>query len=439
MTTSLQPASFRGIPFAVTRTDEQFGRRIALHTYPGRDTPWAEDLGRAPEVFRISGFILDNDQVYGGGSIDDQRQEMKTAAEAAGPGTLIHPTLGSVSVVCRSFSMSDGLTASLVSEVTFDFVESGQQQFPSSSQSTGDATGAAADDATASIADDFVTTLDGLASNFSAIVNLPAIASEFVGQFTALAYDATSLLGLTALLPGNFGRYSGGGNTGFISINASPYAADVTVGDLITDAADQRAAIAGASGALTDAISTYGISTSASDLPPCVASLVAALVEACADPADALRLLNKLIEFAPQGASAISVEGSALVDLTRRAAVIALAQESAVYQPSSYDDAFSTMLSVCAAIDDEITLVGDAGLDDTYSALRALRVAVVTDLRRRGALLAPIRIFTVGAPIPALVLAQRFYGDASRADDLVRQAGGDNPLFMPTSFKALAA
>ena len=43
----LNQASFRGVPFAVYGGDARFGRRLALHEYPGRDKPYIEDMGRS--------------------------------------------------------------------------------------------------------------------------------------------------------------------------------------------------------------------------------------------------------------------------------------------------------------------------------------------------------------------------------------------------------
>ena len=43
----LLDASFRGAAFRVeSHSAEAAGRRAAVHQYPGRDTPYAEDLGR---------------------------------------------------------------------------------------------------------------------------------------------------------------------------------------------------------------------------------------------------------------------------------------------------------------------------------------------------------------------------------------------------------
>ena len=90
-------------------------------------------------------------------------------------------------------------------------------------------------------------------------------------------------------------------------------------------------------------------------------------------------------------------------------------------------------------IDAEITVAGDAGDDDSFTALRGLRVAVVQDLTARGANLAPMTQVTTAEPTPSLVLAQRLYRDPTRAGELERESGCRHPLFLPQSFAALAA
>ena len=190
---------------------------------------------------------------------------------------------------------------------------------------------------------------------------------------------------------------------------------------------------------LTSTIATLTVSTTERDVADAAFALVAALLGACADPADALRLLARLAAFLPSGLETATPVGQAICDLFRRSAAVSIATASASYQPASYDDAFATLRRVTHLLDAELTIAGDAGLDATFSAVRALRVAVVQDLKARGASLAPIRTFRVGAPMPALALAQRLYRDPSRADQLVTEARPISPLFMPVTIQALAA
>ncbi|WP_374572515.1 hypothetical protein [Phenylobacterium sp.] len=130
---------------------------------------------------------------------------------------------------------------------------------------------------------------------------------------------------------------------------------------------------------------------------------------------------------------------AAFIRLVRRAAAIELARAAADYQPSSADDASAARKLVVDALESVIDAAGDVGDDAAFTALSALRSAVARDLAVRGARLAGLRAFVFGAPLPALTLADRLYDDASRADELARQADPAHPLFMPVSFKALSS
>lgn len=64
----LLPASFRGAEFLVdSHSTEAAGRRAAVHEYPGRDTPYAEDLGRRTGEYRIQGYVLGEDYLHSRG------------------------------------------------------------------------------------------------------------------------------------------------------------------------------------------------------------------------------------------------------------------------------------------------------------------------------------------------------------------------------------
>ena len=57
----LLSASFRGVEFGVTKASDDVGRRTVRHDYPQRDDPYVEDLGRAPRVISLTGFVLGED------------------------------------------------------------------------------------------------------------------------------------------------------------------------------------------------------------------------------------------------------------------------------------------------------------------------------------------------------------------------------------------
>lgn len=435
----LLPASFRGVAFAVRSSTLVAGRRNAVHQYPGRDEVWVEDMGRGIRRFRFQGFVCDGDILLQGGPVQLQRALLIAAIEKGGSGLLTHPTLGVLQVsVGENCSIGEGLDAGSLSTIELEFLESGKQSFPTILTS-GSGILSAATLCVAAIALD-VARVATIA--FTAPGGAQAAASVGTAIGAAVVdqgQDATALQRLAAQLPGNYGRYAGGANAGFATTSASPYAADATIADLIAHASAQRAAIQAAATAVATACEDLSTSAACATATAALQNLLAALLAACADPADAVRLLVELIDSPPASVAASSAVGEILVRAFQRAAAVELARACADYQPASYDDATALLERVGALLDRLAVAAADAGDGESFAALRALRVAVVTDLRNRGGELAPMKSFALAVTLPALVLAQRLYRDPSRAAELVREADPVSPLFMPTDFQALAA
>ena len=75
----LVPATFRLAPFHVDANSRTSGRRIVLHEFPKRDTPYAEDMGRSARRFPVTGYVIGPDyQIW--------RELLVLALEAEGPG-----------------------------------------------------------------------------------------------------------------------------------------------------------------------------------------------------------------------------------------------------------------------------------------------------------------------------------------------------------------
>jgi prophage DNA circulation protein len=440
---SLSPASFRGVPFGVTESKKTFGRRTAPHEYPFRDTQWDEDLGRRPRLIQIQGFLVSNSLIYGGGDVLGQEQKLIAAAETAGPGKLVHPTLGELNVTCHACVTGDSLTAGVIT-VDFDFYEAGEKIFPSIAAASGAAVASAAGGADAAASGDLSMTMAGLLSvGPSALAASIAAIASWTAPFTRLALDATSLFNLASQLPGAFGRFFNGRNLGGLVAGVTTvFAPDTTLDQLIATAAGVRSAVGAAIGVAVSVGDNLGLgdsNNSPADLAAAAQALCASLLASTTDPADGIRLLAEVAGFTPPSMVSMTPAGAAIGDLFRRAAVVAIARASATYQPWSYDDAVSLRTAVAGYIDAEIQVAGDEGDDASFTALSALRVAVVQDLTTRGATLARMTAVTSPEPEPALALAQRLYRDPSRADQLVTEAQPVHPLFMPTSFQALAA
>lgn len=447
-TDQIQPASFRGVPFAVDVAQFDAGRRLALHEYPYKDKPWPEDVGRATRKFSIKGFLITDSLIYGGGDVIAQREALVGAAEAFGPGTLVHPTLGQLNVSCINVSTIERTDRGRYIEFTLNLYESGERVFPSTSSDTGGATLGFADLADASSVSDFMSRAVGDLKFGAQVVNqVVSTAVKWSTPALALVRDATNLSHLASILPGPFGRYFGGKNVGGLGLLGATgnliYSTSVSVASLISAGTSARALVQSA----VDDFSLLAGENEPNDFAISAQTVAGAVKDACIDPADAVRLLSQLAltpltdpedTSAPVGAAMADIQG-ACNDLYRRAAVVALARASATYQPSSYDDAVATRNRIAEALETEIEVAGDQGEDDSFQSLRALRFAVIQDLTERGATLAEMATFIEPSNLPAAVVALRLYRDPSRADELVTQVDPVHPLFMPVTFRALAS
>lgn len=97
---NLQQASFRGVRFDVTATDEQISRDHAAYEYPNVDGADLKDLGRKARPFRLTAFIWGDTYEY-------KLQSLTAALDEPGDGELIHPVYGSIpSVIVTSYRVS---------------------------------------------------------------------------------------------------------------------------------------------------------------------------------------------------------------------------------------------------------------------------------------------------------------------------------------------
>lgn len=92
--------SFRGVEFFIQSASNTIGRRQANHEFPGRDEPFAEDLGRKAKTFSLECYIIDDNYF-------NRRNELIKALDTDGPGELVHPYLGTFQAVVMSSSFSE--------------------------------------------------------------------------------------------------------------------------------------------------------------------------------------------------------------------------------------------------------------------------------------------------------------------------------------------
>lgn len=440
---SLKPASYGDVPFAVESNRLAAGRKTSVHNYPFRDDAWIEDLGKKARQFEIVGFLIDGDIKTGAGSVISQRNDLLEVCEMGDGWTLVHPTLGRIrNVVCLGVETVERRDLGSVFEIRLTLMVQGERKFPAAAVSTGDASLNNANLTGVAALADFVKSTASAIKAGAAIVQQAV--STVVGwyQLAVVAVnDVKRVIGAVSTLFGNFGRLFGGGNDGYAGTNGKA-SSSTTADDLLSSATASRSAVFAAGAAMQVAAANPSDSAT---LGASIQTLLSTVAAAATDPGDAVRLISGLAQYEPasvttpgQIGAAMGAMQVALAALCRRYALAQLATTLTTYQPSSQNDANATLSNAISLFDSEISAAGDAGDDQSYVALRALRQAVVADLNSRGADLAVIAEFSFQAALPSLVLANRIYRDSTREPELVQQIEPVHPAFCPKSFQALS-
>jgi prophage DNA circulation protein len=428
----LRTASWRGVPFGVSNVRHSFGRKNAVHQYPYVDGVWVEDLGQQAKRYHVRGFFVEGGGAYGGGgTLKSQVERMDRAVAQADDAVLVHPLLGSLSKISLiDYECDLSFDKGRVAELTFTLIDNSARKQPSIILNTPAATQLAA-------AASFLAQLQDFEGAIHNLVSTPlALVQSAVNRLTTLArsvtFTSTSLVTMVAASPGAVGRMVGQ------TFPASQKNSRTTVASLIGAASAAQAHVLNVSAALT----TVASSGNVAGIGAGIQSVIGAAAQANPDPRQAMQSMQAVVQGSPstavQATPVLTATVAAVTDLVRRAAVTVMAQSSATYQPVSCHDAELVRRSVCAAIDAEMTLAGDQGLDATYNALRELKVAVARDITQRGASLANVMAVSSQLPVSSLVWAQLLYQDVGREDEIVREGNPVHPCFMPTRFSVLA-
>jgi prophage DNA circulation protein len=120
---SLRPATFREVMFHVEQGGVASGRRVALHEFPKRNVPFAEDMGRRARRFSIQGYIIVSPSVP---DYIPQRDDLLEALEMDGPGPLVHPTLGEFDVMVEQYGYVESRLKGGFGQFDMVFIERGQ-------------------------------------------------------------------------------------------------------------------------------------------------------------------------------------------------------------------------------------------------------------------------------------------------------------------------
>lgn len=97
----LIPAMFGGVEYHVEQQARSGGRRVVLHEYPKRDTPYAEDMGRHAFRYQITGYLV-------GPRYNEVKKRLMRALDNSEGGTLVDPYLAEpLKCICEKYSVTE--------------------------------------------------------------------------------------------------------------------------------------------------------------------------------------------------------------------------------------------------------------------------------------------------------------------------------------------
>lgn len=388
---NLQPASFRGVPFHVEGDDLSAGRRVQTHEYPGRDKPYTEDLGRATRKGSIEAFLVGNDYMAA-------RDKLLAALEASGPGELVHPWYGRMTVsVDDGCRVRHGVREGRFCAVTISFVEAGELAFPSASVSTGAKSLLSADTLKTASIGDFAAafSLDGLPE--FGVTDAISSANAMLSKMDTALLSLGGVLKSPARLIGD--------------VQSLLYAPQTFAQRLF---------------GLFQAGASFLRLTDRRDIQRTRATIAAATQ----------------FPATTRGTGATPTRTrtddnrDALAALMRRAVLVQASGMSASVPVRVYDDGAALRGDLTAALEAESYTANDT----VYPALQDMRVKAHADLTARLRDSARLRDITPREVVPALVLAYDLYEDPAREDEIVVRNKLRHPGFVPAEkMKVLSA
>lgn len=411
----LYEASFRGVPFHVTKIDLKVGRRTVTHEYPQRDKPYVEDIGRATRKLTFTAFVVGDDYI-------EQVEKLIKAVETEGPGTLVHPHLGEMKCCLEQVSTITFTDATRTATVVLNAVESGDLEFPAIGEDNTNKVLEVADEVEKSAIQEFCDSID-----------LSAV-SEWGDA--ALSGDLLDKLGIIS--------------------NADIAAIFDKVDEISTLISKGVSLISGGPGAFaTRLMGALGLSRFASSARAWsgIAKQLKNLTkhDKLREGTKALAQANAESTVLSDTQRAVLKNRAALETLIRQALIAQMVGVSAVVGTKSdqvlpaeddvqtsdsleatvtksYDDIVQLRQDLLDVLDEELLMTTS---DESYLTLEKARVAVFETLTERAEGSGHLLVVVPGEVLPALVHAYDFHDDATRDQEIAIRNGLEHEGFCP--------
>lgn len=377
----LRRASFRGVPFHFEELSDQGGRANVRHDFVGVRKPFFEDLGDRPRECRIRAHLIGEDVL-------EQLDELLVALDTKGPGTLVHPTLGTFSAsLTEPYRVAQSSTKGGLVLLELSFCESGEALSPSAAAVPGPGLEDLADQVAGDAAARFAGNVD--------VTGEPELARDAMAQAAGVVASALKRLELPASSQelaawrAKLGAITGQGGT----LAAEPASLATALQGVIADVEDLA-------GGKLEALEVYRM---------------------------ILGLPRTVIPG--RGVSSTTANGNARAtdNLTHFLAFAGAAKVAARAPWSSLDQAVETRRELLEESEDLEAELAQEDLQDLYE-LRGLLGAAVPPPDRG---LPREREVVPNETVPSLALAYQLDGDVRGELDLVERNRPRNPSFVP--------
>ncbi|MEE4750253.1 DNA circularization N-terminal domain-containing protein [Pseudomonas alliivorans] len=456
---SLLPASFRGVGFFISSTVVPIGRKGQLHEFPQRDEPYFESLGKQSQVHTVTAFIV-------GPDCFEQRDKLLQALETPGAGELVHPWLGRMQVQVGDCDMTHSLAEGGIVHLNLKFYPDQPLKFPTSTLNTGRQLMQASE----GLLDSALRRYRAVMATVDAVrINIQALRSTLSGVFATIQRqfasfmtvysDATALVHSLVNAPytlstmfstffasfqgdsrrssressgnnvGAGGAASGGGSTGSGSGSSGGSNAGGSSGGVSGSAGSVASGSRNASG--VESVPYRSIISDATQQAQAVSSI------------NQINQGGGLDTGVTAQATADLVQDALLVKVARVVASmpVAVSTKPILVVPSLDQQRVQPLQRADVPVADDVielrdtlsAAIWDAALKadpEHYLALNTLRHALISHLNAVAASGVRLQDMKVSEPLPALVLAYRRFGDASRSHEVVQRNRIPHPGFV---------
>ncbi len=396
---TLWRTSYKGAAFFVETDTEGGGRRIVIHEFPMRDTPYLEDLGERYREFSLTAYVASD-------RADSDAAALMSVCATRGPGIVVLPGQGPVLVRCLEFNRKHEKDKLGYIAHELRFVREG-----------------------------FGSALASVTS----LINMVFIQAEAVATIAAAAFAATALFKdqpdyVSETLVSGTENALATFEAARTSVNVEPVA-NAKQRDVIQEAFTALPVAM----AEEDAVAIEGIGLT-------VMNVAMALAENM-DANTAISIMGDIVTVTPLVEApdplttsihrhSVATNKNVSNTLLRIAALTAYCEAIVKVKLSDRPFAITLRANVSGFFDEQLGALPSESYEVYYSLIK-LRDATIDYLSRAILDLAPVVKVTASLGMPSLFWAWRLYADPTRSGELVARNRIEHPSFMPPTFEAL--